>query len=296
MEDERPSETAILAAIVRAAHPLVDSKPWIFEDNFAAAFAGLDSDAAVLTAHSAVEQEFARFSTPAIAQHWMAGVRAAQMARTRYAEDELRKALERGVSQYVMVGAGLESFAYRQLDLMSELQVFEIDHPASQRKKQARLSELRIDVSPHLHFVPVNLEKTSLRDGLRGTAFRPDQPAFFSWFGVIWYLTEPAVRQTLSDVVACAKGSEIVFDYVVPGTHLDEKERLVLPMIEAVAAAHGEPSRSNFEPGRMIALLKDVGFTQVLDLAPEDVNALYMNDRADGLGISPVVHLVKARV
>ena len=128
--------------------------------------------------------------------------------RSRYTEDELSKALARGIKQYVILGAGLDSFAYRRRDLADVLRVFEVDHPATQQWKRVRLQELGIELPPNLTFIPINFEQQTVTAALQAGGYWPEEPAFFSWLGVIGYLTEEATFKTLREVVAAAPGSE----------------------------------------------------------------------------------------
>jgi methyltransferase (TIGR00027 family) len=194
------------------------------------------------------------------------------------------------------LGAGFESFAFRRRDLAGALRIFEVDHPATQQRKQARLGELRMEIPPNLTFVPLDFEERSILEGLEGTGYRRDKPAFFSWFGVTVYLTEDAIVRTLKDVVSSARGGELVFDYVKSEALLDEKERQTFSMIKSATAAFGEPAGTCFEPARMTALVKELGFTHVWDLDPEQANALYLANRTDGLQVTTLIHLLKARI
>jgi methyltransferase (TIGR00027 family) len=297
MKERHGSETAVLAAILRAAHPLLDEKPWIFEDTFAAPFAGIDNDAALLASLRSLQEELARKFPPILIKEWMRSTRVYVSLRSRYAEDELNKAIERGISQYVILGSGLDSFAYRRRDLAASVRVFEIDYPATQLKKQARLRELGLNAPPHLTFVPLDFERESIMEGLQEVGFRCKEPAFFSWLGVAGYLTEKAIVRTLKEVAAGASGSEIVFNYLVCEALLrDDQERQILRMLESLTVSRGEPLRSYFEPTHIAALVRKSGFAQVWDLAPEELDALYLADRTDGLRFTPRIHLMKALV
>ena len=144
MEQGQPSRTAIIAAMLRAAHLLLDADPKILRDELALSLSGVENEAALLTRLATIETEVARRSTPEVAQAMASYTRAGTVMRQRYTEDELGKAIERGVGQYVILGAGLDSFAYRRADLTGVVQVFEVDHPTTQQWKQARLRELHL--------------------------------------------------------------------------------------------------------------------------------------------------------
>jgi methyltransferase (TIGR00027 family) len=154
MEMRKPSRTAVNTAVWRAVHTLLDHEPKILADPFARGVAGFDTDEALLAAHDAHP-----------ASH-VPGIRAPFAVRTRYAEDELAEAVGRGIGQYVILGAGLDSFAYRRPDLMRALDVYEVDHAATQAWKQARVAELGIATPPGLHHVPIDFERETLAQGL----------------------------------------------------------------------------------------------------------------------------------
>jgi methyltransferase (TIGR00027 family) len=273
----------------------LDDDPKVFRDHLALGLSGVESEAALQATYGAIQAESARRSTPEVAQALGRYARAVTTMRQRYTEDELDKAVARGVGQYVILGAGLDSFAYRRPDLATTLRVFEVDHPATQQWKRARLRELNIELPNNLTFVPLNFEQQTLMDGLRAGGHRSELPTFFSWLGVTMYLTEEAVFETLR-YVALAPGSEIVFQYVLPESLIDEENRRLLAVLKAFGAARGEPWLSAFEPSALVARVKELGFTQVWDFGPEEANARYFTGRTDGLYIRPMSNLMKARV
>ena len=296
MEEGRPSTTAIGAAMARAAHFLWAEDPKIFQDHLALRLSGMESEAALQAALEAIQAELARRFTPEFAQKFYSYAPTVAVLRQRYTEDELGKALERGVAQYVILGAGLDSFAYRRPDLAGIVQVFEVDYPATQQWKRARLREANITLPSNPTFVPVDFERQTLADGLRAGGHRPELPTFFSWLGVTMYLTEEAVFETLRYVASLAPGSEIVFEYSLPASLVDEENRRLLAVAQAYSAARGEPHLSQFEPTTLSARVKELGFTQVWDLEPEEANARYFAGRRDGLCVPPLFHLMKARI
>src|SRR5262249_4107993 len=156
MEEGRPSAMAIASATVRAAHLLLDEDPKVFQDHLALRLSGIESEAALQATREAILAENARRFTPEIAQKLYSNARAITVMRQRYTEDELDKAVGRGVGQYVILGAGLDSFAYRRPDLVGVLRVFEVDHPATQQWKRARLQALDLTPPNNLTFVPID--------------------------------------------------------------------------------------------------------------------------------------------
>jgi methyltransferase (TIGR00027 family) len=282
MEEGQPSQTAIAAAIARAAHFLLDDDPKIFEDHLAFGLSGIESEAALLAAHRATPAGHAR--------------RAFATLRQRYSEEVLEDALARGTGQYVILGAGLDSFAYRRSDLTEAVRVFEVDHPATQEWKRARLQSLHIGLPSNLTFVPVDFEQRTLAEGLRSGGLSMEIPTVFSWLGVTMYLTDEAVFETLRFVATLPPGSEIVFQYVLPAPLLNEEGRRILATIEANVAARGEPLVTLYEPATLAARVRELGFTRVLDLSPQEADARYFAGRTDGLHTPPHTHLMRARV
>jgi methyltransferase (TIGR00027 family) len=296
MEEGRPSATAIGTAMARAAHLFLDDDPKIFHDPLALRLSGAESEAALQTAIGEFVNELTQKYTAELAQALFKDLRVMVTMRQKYTEEELGKAVESGVTQYVILGAGLDSFAYRRPDLASRVRVFEVDHPATQQWKRARLQELHLPLPSNLTFVPVDFEQHTLADQLRASGHRSELPTFVSWLGVTMYLTEAAVFETLRYAASFAPGSEIVFQYLLPVSLLNAKDQQLQAIHTAGVAARGEPFVSFFEPTDLAARVRALGFTQVWDLSPEDANARYFAGRTDGLRASGLSHYMKARV
>ena len=177
----KPSRTAVNAAMWRAAHALLDDEPKILVDPWPG-----PSSASTATRRCWPRTPPTRRRVP--------GIRTPFAVRNRYAEDELAEAVGRGIGQYVILGAGLDSFAYRRPDLMRRLDVYEVDHPASQAWKRARVAELGIEAPARLRHIPIDFERETLTQGLVAVGFRTGERAFFSCLGVTQYLTREAVR------------------------------------------------------------------------------------------------------
>jgi methyltransferase (TIGR00027 family) len=282
--------------MMRAAHLFLDGEPKILADDLALGFSGVEHEAALRAALNALQAELAQRFPLALVQALLRYTRAGVTLRSRYTEDELSQAIERGVSQYVILGAGLDSFAYRRRDLAGVLRVFEVDHPATQHWKQARLRELHVELPPHLTFIPLDFERQAVAEALRAEGYRPEEPAFFSWLGVTWFLTEETIFETLRQLAPAAPGSEVVFEYPVAEALLNEEERQMLAIIKALGAIRGEPVRSLFEPARLVARVRELGFAHVWDFGPEEANAHYFAGRTDGLRFPNLGHLLKAQV
>jgi methyltransferase (TIGR00027 family) len=209
------------------------------------------------------------------------------LGRSRYAEDKLGKAISAGVDQYVIVGAGLDSFALRYRNPESKLKIMELDHPASQESKRKRLSELDIDQPKNLEYIPIDFERHKISDALEKSSFSRERPAFFSWLGTTLYLSHDAIFGTLGSIASfAAPGSEIVFDYIIAKEFLREGNREVLEELQRRLERMGEPLTAFFDPNTFPQEVCNLGFELIENLSPEDQEARYFKGRADG--ISPI--------
>ncbi len=202
------SRTALRVAMRRASHQLLDH-PLVLEDPFAIRI--LPPDAA-----AEIGRDPERESRP-----FNRAMRAFMAVRSRFAEDEFAEAVKRGVKQYVALGAGLDTFAWRNPHRDSDIRIFEVDHPATQAWKRELIAQANLPETAAT-YVPVDFEHQSLADCLRAAGFRTDAPAFFSWLGVVPYLTREAFRSTLRFFGGMAAGSGVVFDYALPREAVDE--------------------------------------------------------------------------
>ncbi|HEX3918012.1 MAG TPA: SAM-dependent methyltransferase [Caulobacteraceae bacterium] len=269
MEPGQPSQTALRAAAHRAAHQTLDGGV-IFADPLATAVLGA----------TAAEIFGDQLNKPA--NRSMRGFIA---ARSRFAEESLAAAVARSVRQYVVLGAGLDTFAHRNPFADQGLRVFEVDHPATQGWKQRRLADAGLAAPASLTFAPVDFERETLAAGLAAAGFDAAAPAFFSWLGVIVYLTRPAVMETLGFVASLAGGGEVVFDYGVPISSYPSDRQAYQARRAAYVAAMGEPWRSRFTPGDLAAMLGGLGFTELEDLGPAAIaGRFYGVGRPDGPG------------
>jgi len=275
--DARPSSTAQRVAIRRAAHQILD-RPLVFEDPLAVAIAGTQ------TAENQ-ETSFGR------------SMRAFLVARSRFAEDRLRQSLNLGTQQYVILGAGLDTFAYRNPFERSGLRVFEVDHPATQAWKHLRLAEAAIPVPSSLTYVPVDFENQTLADGLQQAGFDSRKISFFSWLGVVPYLTREAVISSLKFIASQPAASAVAFDYGVPRSALTWKQRFVFDALAERVAAAGEPFQTFFEPDELAGELRRLGFSQLEDWSATEIHENYFAGREDGLGMSGgMAHFICARI
>jgi len=279
------SQTALTAAAARAAHLIVDQPPWIFTDTLAMALLGEQGPGLV---------DYHREHGTHVV---LTGARAQVTCRSRYAEDALAAAIGRGVGQYLILGAGLDSFSYRS-DLARTIRVFEVDHPESQESKRARLAAASIAEPDNVAFVPFDFERESLTRALMGTAFDPALPAFVSWLGVTMYLTEAALAATLAEIGRLASGTEIVADYMLPAAMRDADGSVYAEQVAAVAAERGEPWLTFLAPAQMSGLLTRGGWTPLRHVRQRDVGGTVTWQRADSLrpaALSVIVHAAVRR-
>ena len=268
MEPARPSKTALRVALRRAAHQKYDM-PVVFEDPLAVSILG-----------DAYAEDLRR--TPLRTDRpFSVGLRAFLVARSRYAEDNLKRAVDAGVTQYVLLGAGLDTFAYR--NPYPQLRVFEVDHPATQKWKRELLQQSQIAIPGSLVYTPVDFESQSFATQLRGAGFRQSQPTFFAWLGVVPYLTLTAFRATIHFISAQPVGSGLVLDYVQPREVLPLFEQLAHDSLASRVQQGGEPFQLFFTPETIAAAL--AGFRAIEDLGAPEINARYFAERTDQLAV-----------
>ena len=270
MKPGRASKTALRVAIRRAAHQLVE-EPKVLDDPIAVRLLGSGFARDLERASHKVARDF----------------RAFMAARSRYVEDQLKDAVSKGVEQYVVLGAGLDTFAYR--NPFPSLRVLEVDFPATQEWKRLMLAEAAIALPTNLVFVPLDFEHKTLAEGLSDAGFDAARPAFFGWLGVVPYLTLEAFRATIGTIADMASGSVVSFDYAFPPETLSPPRRLVFDALSARVAAAGEPFQLFFSPEELEAELRRMGFRRIEQIDSEHLNALYFAGRADGLKLSPSV-------
>jgi methyltransferase (TIGR00027 family) len=272
MHTSKPSRTALRVAIRRAAHQILD-KPKVFDDPLALKIIG--NEAATKLAAGLAEHTGAASRS----------LRAFLAVRSRYAEDELTRAVQDGVRQYVLLGAGLDTLAYRNPHGNAGLRVFEVDHPPTQEWKREQLREAGISIPTDVVFVPVDFERETLADGLQSARFATEVKTFFAWLGVVPYLTEGAFSETLEFIASMPRGSGVVFDYAVARSSLNWMERFALDRLSARVAAAGEPFQLFFETEELAGRLRRMGFQHLEDLGAKEINSRYFQDRADGLRV-----------
>lgn len=280
MDPVKASATAAGVAAARGAHRSCDQPPWVLDDPFAFRLAG---------SRWAEIQAASEAALPAAAVRQS---RASVVARSRYAEDRL---VSGGYRQYVILGAGLDSFAWRRADLIGWLRLFEVDHPASQAWKLARIAELGLPVRDSHVFAGVDFEAGSLREGLTRAGLDWSEPCFFSWLGVTVYLTADAIDATLRIVNACGPGSEIVLSYDASDAFLDDAAREMVEIEARLVAASGEPYATRMSPAEAEALIEGAGLEVAEHLTPRALCERYFAGRSDGLRPSAAERLIAAR-
>jgi methyltransferase (TIGR00027 family) len=269
MEHGRASKTALGVAIRRAAHQVMD-KPAVLDDPIVTRLVGNGYPRLMERAQHRVGRDF----------------RAYMAARSRYAEDRLAESVARGITQYVVLGAGLDTFAYR--NPFPDLQVFEVDFPATQEWKRSMLQEARIALPSNLVFVSLDFEHQALADGLAEAGLNFARPTFFGWLGVVPYLSLDAFRATVSVVAKMPVGTAVVFDYAVAPETLSPIGRIAFDRLSTRVAAAGEPFRLFFTPQQMNEELHRSGFEGVELVDSDRLNELYFKERDDGLKLSPL--------
>lgn len=275
MEAGRPSRTAFGAAMHRAVHQLID-QPVLFVDTLAVPILGMP-------AADILDHELAK----------RAGMRTHIISRSLLAEQTLAAAYARGVRQYVLLGAGFDTFAYRNPH--PGLKVFEADFPTSQAWKRQRLEAIGVDASAVV-LAPIDFERETLADALARAGFDLKAPAVFAWLGVLMYLTPEAVQTTFAAVGAMAAGSEIVFDYGLPGEDAPFLVSIAVAETRKRLAEMGEPILTTFRPRELAALLAERGFSEVEDLDGPALNARFYAASNLEMPRGSVGHSVRAKV
>jgi methyltransferase (TIGR00027 family) len=277
-----PSSTAQRVAERRAAHQLLDA-PVVLNDPLALRIVGATraDERARLSA-----KEHGRLART---------LRAFLAARSRVAEDEVARLASTQAGQYVILGAGLDTFAYRN-PFAGRIRVFEVDQPFMQAWKRERLSEAGIAPASDVVFVPVDFEVASPFDVLPTVGWDRSTVSVVAWLGVTMYLERDTVLRMLKELGRQARGSVVIFDYAIAPTLLGPIERLVFDEFAKRVAASGEPWISSFEPRELREHLLAVGFSEVEDLGPTELNDRYFANRTDGMRVGTLAHIIKATV
>lgn len=268
LETEAPENTAERTALWRALHIEADPKPHVIEDVI-----GLK-----LLAPSLGWRE-----RPDMDPQGTRIFRASIVARARFIDDLVAEQAGHGVGQYVILGAGLDSFAQRHADIASRLTMFEVDLPGPQAWKRRRLVETGYGIPGWLKFVPVNFEAQSWWDRLAESGFDPRKPAIVTSTGVSLYLTQDAIADMLRKIATLAPGSTFAMTFILPLEMSDPEERVVYEMAMRGAKANGTPFLSMFTPEQMLTLARGAGLKNARVVSGGDLAARYFANRADGL-------------
>jgi methyltransferase (TIGR00027 family) len=302
MDEFTASRTALVASLIRAIHsrddlvPLLDD-PWgdrlvpesSLEDlrQHILAKMDLDARAAALRAPGSILDDYLRASVGY----------AIVVIRSRYTEDALREAVQNGTRQYVLIGAGFDSFALRRPAYSQDVEIFEIDHPATQTLKLERIKECGIPLPRSVHFVAADLASETLEAALGRSSFRRGEPAFFSWLGVTAFLTREANLAILRAVATyAARGSELVFTYIDQIEFNSDSGSGLLRELKTMVASMGEPWVSGFDPKELANDLQHVGLELVEDLDAQMMSERYRRTGATTLQPFARQHIALARV
>ena len=266
----------------RAAHQMFDN-PKIFEDPLTFRIIGAEAE-------SRLRSNLAQFQKPEERDF-----RARVMVRNRYAEDELARSVQKGVRQYVILGAGLDMFAYR--NPFPHLGVFEVDHPATQAWKRSCLEKAAIPIPASVTYVSVDFERQMMSDAFRQSGFKSDELTFISWLGVVRYLNRNAFISVLTSIVSSMRaGSAVVFDFSLSPSPLQRLRQLARRTIENRTFKNNDFRPTCFNPASITRDLKRIGFADVQVFGPTEMNVRYCKNRTDGLRVPTNFCLVKARV
>lgn len=309
MDPTKPSTTALISAFGRAYHATHDNhsthdNPKIFDDylapqlftaeqhalftdNLSRAFAFFDPEgAARATSQAEALSGFMHNQSLPVT-----------LSRARYVEDILQEAVTQGVKQYVILGAGLDTFAFRRPDLLSHLELFEVDHPGTQNYKRERLAALGWNTPPQLHWVAVDFTQQDLMPALKANHYNATQLTLFSWLGVTYYLSRDVIDKTLHTIAHNAPaGSTIIFDYLDTDAFIPERTATRVAKMQAAAKMSGEPMQTGFDPMTLSAELDALGFHLQENLTPPHIQEKYFKGRTDGYYAFEHIHFARAVV
>ncbi len=263
-----PDNTAARTALWRAIHVQFDAEPHILEDEVGLKLIAPNED---------------WLERPDMHPQFTKRLRASIVARARFIEDLIIEQSRNGISQYVILGAGLDTFAQRRPDIASKLQVYEIDQPGTQTWKRQRLIELGFGIPEGLHFVSVNFETSSWWEQLLKAGFDISQPAVIACTGVSLYLTRDAITAMLKQIATLASGSTLAMTFYLPMALIDEEDKPLQEIAEKGAREAGTPFVSFFAPNEILTLAREAGFKEAKTISTKDLEQLYFTGRTDHL-------------
>lgn len=288
MKPHKASRTAAMVAATRAWHTKASAQA-VFSDPYALLFTPLLWKGVVNFAPLR-KYLFESDKTP------LRGIAAEVIVRSRYAEDCLWESVGQGTVQYVLVGAGYDSFALRHQH-EKRLTVYELDHPATQQRKRHLLARHTADLPEWLHFVPVDFSVTTAGEALEASSYRPQQPGFYQWLGTTPYLSKDETRATLASIANVASsGSELVFDYLMPDSCLGEKDRDSVKQLKEYTKRSAEPILGAFNPDEMSQLVSELGYDVVENLSAADLEQRYLQQHPDKLQIFGAAACMRCKV
>lgn len=267
-ENVKPDNTAVRTALWRAIHLEVDATPHIIEDDIGLKLIAPDND---WKQRPDMHPEFTK------------RLRASMAARARFIEDLIIEQSKNGINQYVILGAGLDTFAQRRKDIASKLQVYEIDQPDTQTWKKQRLIELGYGFPEWLHFVSVNFEVSSWWEELLKSGFDINKPAVLVCTGVTLYLTKDAIKETLKQIASLAPNSTLAMTFYLPMNLIEEEDKFLQQISEKGAREAGTPFVSFFAPDEVLSLANEAGFKESKIISNKDMEQLYFTNRTDNL-------------
>lgn len=264
MIEGKPSQTAFMTAIQRGHHFHKAKEPKVLRDSLALSLAGIESIEVATSFLENIISNFAALSDPETAATFMEHIESTVCMRSRVVEEELAVARRRGLKQLVILGAGLDSTAYRCTELIEGLQIFEVDHPSTQSWKRERVKSAGINVPDNLTYVAFDFENQTLKEALKQGGVQPDAMTLFTWLGVQMYLTDEAVKSTLNVLGAYPSGSEIVMDFISPSYVVDGNiPEDSVTQLQKIVTDMGEPIKSRYYENELEDILKQAGFTEV---------------------------------
>ena len=286
---EKPSKTAELVAAVRAYH-LKCARPPIFIDQFATVLCGK-------FLHTVVSNRLLAWFMVDILLRTLKPLIMAPIVRAKFCEDRVEQLTAEGIQQYVIIGAGYDSFAMRRTDLANKLTVFELDQTATQQEKRLRMGESGIPEPENVRFISADLNKGDMFEVLVQSGFDASKPAIFSWFGVTYYLPLDTVKETLLKVAEnAAPGSELLFDYLTKLSSTPDKWQKIQTKLADSVAAKGEPLITGLDPDQVEPFIRECGFVEVENPQISEIEKRNFLDRTDNLIFPPMFRLCRACV
>jgi methyltransferase (TIGR00027 family) len=303
MDEKQAGVTALVTAYARAYHATHDS-PKIFDDTLADALFTPEEHAFFNQSLASMLPQLdpalaATQPDPATALARVMQIMSGPttLSRSRYCEDCLEDAIRQGVQQVVILGAGLDTFAFRRPDLADTLQVFEMDHPVTQALKRQRVEAAGWTIPRHLHFVPIDFTQEHPDEVLGQSSYQPQLLSFFSWLGVTYYLPSSSIFTTLATIARLApSGSQIVFDYIDGDALNPEKASSPSSFMHSVVRQCGEPMKTSLDPQTLGAEMESIGFQLEENLAPQEIESRYFQGRTDLYHAPDHLHFARLKV